>query len=482
MRADGVRIETSWRQLADGVLAAARTMRENGIAAEDLVVIALPKCAEHFMATFGAWHVGARPLPLNPDMTPTERSRILLLAGATLVISAAGWAAASDTPAHRVVVHRDGGWPTTSTPVDENIEPPLSASFAIATGGSSGVPKVILSPFPGSFLPSDTPPDAELTGRTQDMVQLVNGPLYHNSPCTLAYSGLLWDHQLILMERFEAARALALIEECAVSFVPTVPTVMKRMLDEYRGSTTDLSSIRALFHTGASCPPVVKQAWIELIGAERVYEAFGGSELIGTTFIRGDEWLAHRGSVGRPISADLIVIGNYGMELPAGEIGEIFMRSHRPGPSYEYLGAASPSRRADGFESLGDLGWVDDDGYLFIADRRVDMIVTGGENVYPAEVENVLLAHPGVVDAVVIGIPDADWGRRVHALVQTNAVAPTIEELLAYSRSHLSGYKVPKAFEIVDAIPRDPESGKIRRSGIGAEIALHGRLVSNPPE
>ena len=237
-------------------------------------------------------------------------------------------------------------------------EPPLVASFAIATGGSTGQPKVILSPFPGTFVPSDTAPDEALTGRRPDMIQLVNGPLYHNSPCTLTYGGLLWGHQLILMQRFDADLALDLVERHRVSFVPTVPTVMKRMLDAQRRRPRDLSSIEALFHTGASCPASVKRGWIELIGAARVYEAFGGSELIGSTFIRGDEWLTHPGSVGRPIGADLLILDSTGAAVPPGDVGEIFMRTHRQGPGYQYLNHASPSRRSDGFESLGDLGWL----------------------------------------------------------------------------------------------------------------------------
>lgn len=468
VQADGSAVETTWRQLADGVVAAASDLRRLGVRAGNMIAIALPKCPEHFMAAYGAWHIGARPLMLNSEMTSLERSRILALARPSLVVSEGDWS--PDAGVLERAVRRGGGWPTIRDSADVLPEPPLVANFAIATGGSSGAPKIILSPFPGSFVDTGTPPDEALTGRTSDMIQLVNGPLYHNSPCTLAYGGLLWGHHLVVMERFDAARALELIESYHVSFVPTVPTVMKRMLDAYQRVPRDVSSIRSLFHTGASCPPAVKEGWIALIGAERVHEAFGGSELIGTTVIRGDEWLTHRGSVGRPVEADLIIVGDSGETLPPGEIGEIFMRSHRAGPSYEYVGETSNSRRDDGFESLGDLGWVSADGYLFIADRRVDMIISGGENIYPAEIENVLLDHTAVGDAVVVGVSDAEWGRRVHALVQPTDPHVTPADLISYCRQHLSSYKVPKVIEFVESIPRDPESGKIRRAALVSEI------------
>ena len=329
---------------------------------------------------------------------------------------------------------------------------------------------MILSPYPGAFTDAEPVPAQPYNGMTRDMVQLVNGPMFHNSPATIASTGLMWGHTLILMERFDAGLALRLIERHRVTYLPTVPTVMKRLLEDPLLPDTDLSRIEALFHTGAVCPPTVKLAWIELLGGERVYEAFGGSELIGGTVIRGDEWLAHRGSVGRPIATELKILGDDGTELPPGEIGEIFMRTERPGPGYAYLGGQAGSRRAGGVESLGDLGWVDADGYLYVADRRVDLIITGGENVYPAEVENVLSTHPGVRDVAVIGLPDPTWGRRVHAVVETDDPQLASEELVAFCRQSLAAYKAPREVEFVDRLPRD-EAGKIRRSALVAERA-----------
>lgn len=470
---DGSETGVDWTDLADDMAAAARLLATAGVGPGDLVAVALPKCRQHFAATFGAWYLGARPMPLDPAMPDAERRRILDVARPAALVAVPDWA---DLGSHPIVVEPGSSWPGPPGP-DPLPAPPLTASFAIATGGSSGRPKIILSPFPGVFVDTEQVPDAHLTGRTRDMVQLVNGPLHHNSPCTLAYGGLLWGHRLVVMERFEAGLALDLIERHAVSFVPTVPTVMRRLLDAQAARPRDLSSVAALFHTGASCPPAVKRGWIDLIGAERVFEAFGGSELIGSTFIRGDDWLERPGSVGRPVGADLLVLDEDGSEVAPGVVGEVFLRSHRPGPAYEYLGATSDSRRPDGFESLGDLGSVDADGFLFVADRRVDLIITGGANVYPAEVEHVLLDHPEVSDAVVVGVPDPDWGRRVHAVVCTRGdLDPAV--LVAHCREHLSAYKVPKTVQVTDRLPRDPESGKIRRSAVLAAVV--GGLLRSP--
>jgi bile acid-coenzyme A ligase len=467
---EGQETETSWRELARAMTDAACLLYEKGVRAGDLVAIALPKCAGHFAATFGAWYLGARPLTLNPDVPEAERRRLIDLARPALIVSGPAW---EDGGSAALVVEPGSRWPAErhSHAAEELPEPPLSASFAIASGGSSGRPKIILSPFPGPFVVADRPPDEHLTGRTADMVQLVNGPLYHNSPCTLAYGGLLWGHQLVVMQRFDAELALDLIERHRVSFIPTVPTVMNRMLVAQAAHPRDLISIKALFHTGASCPPAIKLGWIELIGGERVYEAFGGSELTGSTFIRGDEWLSHPGSVGRPVGADMVILDDHGVPVPPGEVGEIYMRTHRPGAAYSYLNQPSPGRRPDGYESLGDLGWLSSDGYLYIADRRVDLIITGGENVYPAEVENVLIEHPKVRDAVVVGIPDPQWGKRVHAVVCRSDAALSAGELRDFCRGQLASYKVPKTIEFAEILPRDPESGKIRRSGLVERIS-----------
>jgi bile acid-coenzyme A ligase len=190
----------------------------------------------------------------------------------------------------------------------------------------------------------------------------------------------------------------------------------------------------------------------------------------GMTWIRGDEWLRHPGSVGHPHQFDLRIVDERGAECAAGTIGQIYMRDPAsPGRPFVYLGAPPPPATADGFVSAGDLGWVDHDGYLYLADRRVDLIISGGANVYAAEVEAALSQHPGVDDVAVIGLADDDLGKRVHAVVQPvdPAAPPSPAELDVFARGRLAPYKVPRSFEFVDSLPRN-EAGKIQRSALVA--------------
>ena len=302
-------------------------------------------------------------------------------------------------------------------------------------------------------------------------VQLVPGPLYHHAPFCWTFWGLFEEHEVVLMERFDAARAVDLIEQYGVNFCCVVPTMMRRMIRLPDIQERDLSSLEALYHTGGPCPAWLKQAWIDLIGPEKLYEAYGSTEDIGFTAIRGDEWLEHRGSVGRPGNTELKILDADGQELAPEEVGEVFMRRNDvTGPTYKYLGSAPVKTTPDGFASVGDLGWVDEDGYLFLADRRVDMIVSGGANVYPAEVEGTLAEHPDVDDVAVVGLPDEEWGRRVHAIIQAADFEhpPTPAVLDEHCRQRLAAYKAPKSYEFLRALPRN-QAGKIRRSALASE-------------
>ena len=231
---------------------------------------------------------------------------------------------------------------------------------------------------------------------------------------------------------------------------------------------------------GAPCPPAVKEAWIDLVGPEQLWELYGGTELQALTFISGDQWLAHRGSVGVVVAGEMKVLDDDGNPCPPGVVGEIFMRP-TPGsaPTYRYVGANAKSR--DGWDSLGDLGYVDDDGFLYLSDRRVDMFTVGGRNVYPAEIENALSAHPEVLSCLVVGVPDpnsGDLGQVPYALVHTaDGSALDAAGVQGFLRERIAGYKVPHTVELVDTPLRD-DAGKARRSAVRAEIMAR----SNPPQ
>jgi bile acid-coenzyme A ligase len=270
------------------------------------------------------------------------------------------------------------------------------------------------------------------------------------------------------MPRFEPCEFLRLVTEHRVTFLATVPTIMQRLLPVYRADAKayDLSSIRRFWHLASPCPPVIKQAWIDLLGPEVVWELYGGTELQALTFISGSQWMEHPGSVGVVVSGEMKVLDDDGNDCPPGVVGEIYMR-RSPGsaPTYRYIGSTAKSR--DGWESLGDLGYFDSDGFLYLNDRRVDMFTVGGRNVYPAEIESALSAHPNVLSCLVVGVPDDDLGQVPHALVQGDGLDE--DAVLEFLADRLSSYKIPRSVEFTDTPLRD-DAGKARRSAVRDEV------------
>jgi bile acid-coenzyme A ligase len=251
--------------------------------------------------------------------------------------------------------------------------------------------------------------------------------------------------------------------------------MMKRIwrLPEDVRDSYDLSSLRTVWHLAEPCPEWLKQVWIDWLGPERIFELYAGTEAQTATVITGPEWLAHRGSVGRPIGGSIMICDPEGNELPTGEEGEVWMLSPSKRPTYHYIGATARTREG-GWESLGDVGRVDDEGYLYLGDRMQDMILTGGANVYPAEVEAALQEHPSVRSVVVIGLPDEELGNIVHAIVEAEEDAAPKEQLLEFVSERLVRYKVPRSIEYTDEPLRD-DAGKVRRSALRAERVLTPR-------
>lgn len=305
---------------------------------------------------------------------------------------------------------------------------------------------------------------------SRDGCLVMPGPLYHNGPAVWSCQALLCGSTVVLLERFDAEGTLAAIAEHQADVVYLVPTMMKRILrldDEVRLGY-DLSSLRVVWHLAEPCPQWLKQAWIDWLGPERIVELYAGTEGQAITTIIGTEWLEHRGSVGRVTAGEIKVCDADGNELPPGEQGEIWMRaSHRDTPTYAYLGAEA-KQLDGGWESLGDMGWFDADGYLYLGDRLADMILTGGSNVYPAEVESAIQEHPAVRSVVVIGLPDDDRGNSVHAIVEADPAQVSTEELLAFAAERLAKYKLPRSVEFVDQPLRD-DAGKVRRTALRTE-------------
>lgn len=462
----GAETAVSWGQLERRSNQIARLLARHQIGPKSLLVIGLPNSLEHIYATLAGWKVGALVLPLRAALPGWERDRVLDVGKPNLII--ADWERAAFPLIGRAELHETEA--LSDAPLPDCIPHP---GRAIASGGSTGHPKIIVDPRPWATRPGENY-FGYGAGYMPGQVQLLAGPLYHNSPHGWAFSGLFDDQTLVVMARFNEALVVDLIERHRVNFMFMSPTMMARIARLPEVSKRDFSSLEAIYHTSAVCPKWVKQFWIDLIGAENVYEGYGSTEGIGAARIRGDEWLLHPGSVGRPHNTLLKILGPDGESLPPGEIGEIYTKRPHGRPTYEYIGRSPLPVTPDGYASVGDLGWLDEDGYLYIADRRTDMIITGGANVYPAEVEAALSEHPEIADLVVIGLPNEAWGRSVHAVIQPRnpQQPPTVEELNQYCRERLSAYKVPKSYEFLAALPRN-QMGKIRRSDMTRQREEH---------
>ena len=439
----------------------ARAYAERGVGVGDYVTIVLPNSVEWVQAAVACWKLGAVPQPLSPRLPDTEFQALLNLRPRALLIGRAS----GEIPSLPADFTPD---PMLSDgPLPEAVSPCWKS---LASGGSTGRSKLIEAGGDSRVPPAIGYPMGAQEGDTT----LVPVPLSHNTGMTTAAVALLMRHHLVLMSRFDPHEFLRLITDHRVTFLATVPTIMQRVLPVYHANpgSYDLSSIRRFWHVGAPCPPAIKRSWIDLLGPEVVWELYGGTELQALTFISGDQWLSHPGSVGLVVSGEMKVLDDDGNPCPPGLVGEIYMRPNRgSAPTYRYVGVTAKTR--DGWDSLGDLGYFDADGFLYLSDRRVDMFTVGGRNVYPAEVEGALSAHPDVLSCLVVGVPDpnaGDLGQVPYALVHAaDGAALDATAVQEFLRDRIEAYKVPRMVEFVDTPLRD-DAGKARRSAVRDEV------------
>jgi bile acid-coenzyme A ligase len=454
----------TWEQLERGANRRARAFAARGVKPGDFVAIGLPNSNIFFETSFAVWKCGATPTSLSGRLPRGEAAAVLEILKPALVVGGeADWNAPNSVPADF----------TPEGVSDEPLNSPVARYWkAMTSGGSTGRPKVILDHSPAIV---DTSADP-LLGIPRNGSLLNPGPLYHNAPFLLSHTGLFAGGRVTGMIKFDAEETLRLIAAHRVQWVNFVPTMMHRIwaLPEEVRDAYDLSSLQIVFHMAAPMPPWLKEKWIAWLGPEKIYELYGGTERQGATVISGVEWLAHRGSVGKIAeSSALRIIGEDGNDVAPGETGEIyFLPSDGAGSTYHYLGA-EPKRRPDGWESLGDIGRLDADGYLYLGDRLADMILRGGANIYPAEVEAAVAEHPDVRSCVVVGLPNPEFGQRVHAILELTEAADAqsvADDMGGFLADRLSRYKHPESFEIVSVGPRD-DTGKVRRTLLRDERA-----------
>ncbi len=437
----------------------ARAYAERGLSHGDVATIALPNGADLVVACLAIWKLGAIPNPVSHRLPPAERASIVERADPVLVIGV------DEGAGHRCVPADLDVDDYSADPLPEQTSP---NERALASGGSTGVPKLIVAANPAVYNAGRA--SALFKGR---QAVLIPGPMYHGAPFSATFGGLFSGCKVVLMRRFDAVRFLALVERHRVDRVTVVPTMMLRIwrLPTAQRASFDVSSLEFVMTGSAPCPAWLMRAWIEWLGPEVMHEAFGPSERTGGTFITGTEWLAHPGSVGRASpGCRLKVLDDAGNELPPGEMGEIYLLpTGGPGSTYRYVGAEA-RQTEEGWESVGDMGYLDEEGYLYLGDRRCDMVLCGGRNIYPAEVEAAIDACPGVRSSAVIGLPDDDMGQRLHAIVDVGPDGSGTDE--ARIREHLAEqlvhYKIPSTIELVNTLLRD-DAGKMRRAALREE-------------
>ena len=468
----------------------AHRFRQAGLREGDTIAI-LMENNEHIHAVmWGARRSGLYYVPINTHLTPDEAAYIIDNSSAKAIIASA----ALRETCTDLAGHLPGGLPDLlmiaspdqegdlpgwarypecvadqpDTPIDDEIEGDLLQY----SSGTTGRPKGIKRELP--HLPPDQAPGmmSALVGfwMDPDAVYLSPAPLYHTAPSVWSMSVQAGGITTVVMEKFDAEGALDAIQRHRVTHGQFVPAMFVRMLklaEDIRDSY-DLSSLKRVMHAAAPCPVEIKKQMMDWWGPV-VDEYYASSEAIGSTLITAEDWLAHPGSVGKPMMGGVHILGQDGNEQPPNQPGEIYFEG---GYSFEYLNdptKTASSRDKHGWATVGDVGYLDDEGYLFLTDRRHHMIISGGVNIYPQEAENLLVTHPKVIDAAVFGVPDDEMGQRVMAAVQTveeaDATDEFADELVAWLRDRLSHFKCPRSIAFEQQLPRT-DTGKLYKNGL----------------
>ena len=447
----------SWRWLVDEATRTARQLLDLGVTEGDMVTIAFPNNEAFVVTTVACWFVGAIPQPVSSKLPGRELEEIVELADSRVVAGVD----ASKLPDRATLPPDHAPDPSIdASPLPDAISPAWKAP---TSGGSTGRPKLIVA-----GTPSTTDPEAKPAFSLAGGTIVMPGPLYHNGPFVWTVEQLRTGGHAVVLPRFDSVATLQAIDDHGAETLYLVPTMMQRIwkLEPEVRERFDLSSLTRIWHLAAPCPAWLKEEWIRWMGPERIYELYAGTEAQAATIITGADWLTHKGSVGRPTAGEIKIVRADGTDADPGEAGEVFMRPPEGARTYRYVGAEA-TRTDDGWETLGDMGWMDEDGFLYLGDRKKDMILSGGANIYPAEVEAAIDRHPAVQSCAVVGLPDDDLGERVHAVVHASEPI-TDDDLRAHLADEIVRYKIPRTFEFVDEPVRD-DAGKVRRSLLAAE-------------
>lgn len=466
---DGAETVYTWASLLHETDKLAAYFKEQGLGEGSKVATALTNSLSAIVTPIAAWHIGACVFSLSAELPDNELAVLLGQIQPNLFV---GQSKLLDYPYCNINNQFLSQLPENPAPVEDVCAIPARAT---ATGGSTGIPKIIIEELPMAFGSMDFYAWEMLTGQHPGQTALICGSLHHSLFGNAFFMELAMGDTIVLFKRFDEELFLRSIGKYKVNCFVLVPTMMGKIYRCTECESTDFSSVECMHHAGASCPAWLKQKWIDLLGGEKVHEFYSMSEKVGIAAIRGDEWLEHSGSVGKPFGCEIQILDDDFNVVETGTVGNVFFKNLQAKSSH-YLSEDQHLKSApDGSVSVGDLGYADSDGYIYLVDRRSDMIISGGKNIYATEVENLIKENPQVADVLVIGLPDEVWGKRVHAIIEPTCPA---EEFKLYSFAdfcfrRLSNYKLPKTIELVTAIPRD-QSGKVNKRKLADERELAG--------
>jgi len=466
----------------------AQLLRQLGLNVGDHIAVMIENCAEFFYTTWAANRAGLYFTPISTSLQVDEISYIVENCGAKVFIASGSLTEKLDLntlalpmECLRFMVngtaapgYRDWDAEVATMPA-EPVSDECEGLFMMYSSGTTGRPKGIKRPFeqgpPGEGNGAGNYPMMQqfLYGAGADSVFLSPAPLYHSAPLYWCQAYMRLGATVIVMQKFDPERALQLVEQYRVTHSQWVPTMFVRMLklDQAVREQYDLASLKCAVHAAAPCPVPVKEQLIDWWGPV-VHEYYTGSEGNGMTVISPQEWLEHKGSVGRPVYGELhIVDEETGEELPSGEVGTVYFGG---GSDFEYHGDPEKSRSVrhpKGWTTLGDVGYVDEEGFLYLTDRKAYMIISGGVNIYPQETENLIITHDQVADVAVIGVPNEDFGEEVKAVVQPKSMAaatPALaQEIIEFCRANLSHIKCPRSVDFCEELPRTPTGKLLKR-------------------
>ncbi|WP_067995341.1 class I adenylate-forming enzyme family protein [Nocardia pseudobrasiliensis] len=441
----------TWRDLAARAGERAEAFRRTGLRAGDVVAVALAPGIGHVVATLALWELGAVVVPVDHRWTAAAKSDVVER-------YPRGWVVEGSEL--NLVSYHGGDDPIPG--LAELTADGLPRSVSLS-GGTTGVPKLLIRNRPWAY-----PESGPLSGKERErgmaygQTQIVGLPLYHAGFGAL-YHGLALGHRIIVPANASPKLFLELLESEGVEVFRTVPAQMGTLIQASGGDARRFATLRLVVHTAARCPESVKRRWLELIEPDRVYEEYGSVERIGVLSIRGDEWLRHPGSVGRPIHCSVRILDEFHREAPTGTTGELFMTDENAAQPV-YLGDGPRLAEADGYFSVGDLAYRDAEGYVTLVGRKDDAVNVGGVKVFPRDVERVLERHAAVRDVRVRAMPDPRLGEVVCAQVSLHdgATEQVLAELWRDCRAELTRAQTPRVIEIVDDVRRTA-SGKLRR-------------------